>query len=940
MRPHAFTFRVTVTIAATLAVCSLAAARPDTRTPPQKSVDSLFNTGRYDTLRVLLPALIRDAETRGDSAALGWLTFQRGRVEITLGHQAAANGLFDRSIRLCEAARDTVNLLPALHFKAFVLRDSGHPDDAMKLFEREFDLANRAHILSGQAAGIGNLAYKDLRRGNLEAARIGFARSMQLNRKAGNTYNVVAGMLSMGMLQRALGNVDSTRYWYNEALRVCREHHYPMNELWSLNNLGSLEGDLGNQEAAAENYAAALKIGRRLGFDRGQALPLMNLATSLSSLGEFDRAREALDEAIKVCERAGFNDLTESNINALAELYYETGQYRQSAQTCRRILGEPDVFMAVERNRAAYGLALSLAELDSVDLAESELAPFVAPKVNAPDHMLQPYIEVTYADLLRRQERWKEALARATAVRDEADHAQRTDIGVSARLIESSCRRMLGDGPGALSALHAAMDSLEIARVESGETEGREAYGQQMMGDVIEGCRVLLEYPKDSPRADRVHLFYDALQRFKTRALLDRIHDPRGDKAVPLEQSRGEAITLDRLRSKVLVQGELLLDMFVGANQTFLFAVTPDSCRLVVLPGSHSGLADQIKLYGDVISNGAEDTRNAYTPVRIAAMQRALGGAVIHPVADLVAKATRVFVAPDGYYAAIPIGTVTNGDDNHMLMESRDVVEVPSASVLDWARRPTARSAARATMVAVADASESKHSFQEVKTLQKRFYSVQRLDAAPGVLDSLSRRADSNCIVHIAAHARVNDDSPWQSGFVMQAGEHDVAGATRGAMTPTPSLRAWEIARAKLPFAMAVLAGCETAGGRATSGEGVLGLTSAFLSAGVPVVVSSRWAVDDRVTAVLMSNFYDHLARGENVGSALRAAQLAVRSNRGTSHPFYWAGFSVVGDGTRVIAPARRARIDVRGIVYTLFSVLMVAWGTVLYRRRVALKAT
>ena len=102
---------------------------------------------------------------------------------------------------------------------------------------------------------------------------------------------------------------------------------------------------------------------------------------------------------------------------------------------------------------------------------------------------------------------------------------------------------------------------------------------------------------------------------------------------------------------------------------------------------------------------------------------------------------------------------------------------------------------------------------------------------------------------------------------------------------------------------MSVLAGCETAGGRATNGEGVLGLTSAFLSAGVPVVVSSRWPVDDGATAVLMKHFYDRLAAGRTVASALREAQMAVRKNPRTSHPFYWAGFAVVGDGTRVVRP-------------------------------------
>jgi len=138
-----------------------------------------------------------------------------------------------------------------------------------------------------------------------------------------------------------------------------------------------------------------------------------------------------------------------------------------------------------------------------------------------------------------------------------------------------------------------------------------------------------------------------------------------------------------------------------------------------------------------------------------------------------------------------------------------------------------------------------------------------------------------------------------------------------------------------------VLAGCETAGGRSTNGEGVLGLTSAFLSAGVPVVVSSRWAVDDHVTAALMSRFYEGLAAGESVAAALRGAQLAVRSDRRTSHPFYWAGFAVVGDGTRVIAPLKVAhRFDPWHVVYGLTGAFLGALGWRLYRRRFGPAAT
>src|SRR5262249_60065616 len=85
---------------------------------------------------------------------------------------------------------------------------------------------------------------------------------------------------------------------------------------------------------------------------------------------------------------------------------------------------------------------------------------------------------------------------------------------------------------------------------------------------------------------------------------------------------------------------------------------------------------------------------------------------------------------------------------------------------------------------------------------------------------------------------------------------------------------------------------------------------SAFLTAGVPAVVATLWAVDDRTTARLMSHFYDALQRGEDAAAALSEAQRALRRSPDTRHPFYWAGFTLVGDGSvRVSLTQRRAWI-------------------------------
>ena len=887
-------------MALALAVCAAhAAKRPDDRAPIQKSIDALLTAASYDSARTLTIASMHEAEARGDSAAVGGLAFRLGRVSVTLGHQATARRELERAIRLTEAARDTANLSQALLFRGFVHRDMKEFDEAMAMFERARDLSHRARIPASEGDATYNLAYRELRRGNLDAARPGYLRAMELWQSTGDPFLIAAGGNALGNLYTVLGEVDSARYWYNQTLRISRKNGYPFYELWALNNLGDLGRRLGNYEVALEHYREALAIGRRIKFDRGMAWPSMNMALTLSYLGQRDLAFGYLDECLAVCKRAGFKDLEVASTITAGALYLDVGQYGQAARRFRQILNQEYVYESNSRSEAAYGVSLALAEMDSVKQAIDVLSPYVSPHATASHHLGQPYFEMQFANLLLHAGRYDEALERIHTLQTELGPENNNELREVARLSEISCLRKLGDRAGAAHALEIALDSLEVARSRFEEVDVREAYGLHLMGDVIEGCRVMLEYPPDASRADRVGRFHDTLQRFKTRTLLERIRDPRGSAGVPAGSELARTITTAQLQSETLRPGELLLDLFVSRDETYLFAVSPDSCRMVTLPGARSSLTQRVLVYSDLLSSVDGDIRKAYPAERLASTQDALGRAVLGPVEDLITGASRVIIASDGYFASIPIATLML-DDGQMLIDHVDVVEVPSASVFAWSRATRLPSAGSTALVTVAGGNDNELSgaHYEVRALERRYANVMQVHADAGVLDTLSSHARAGSILHIAAHARVYDESPWQSGFVFTRELSDTIGAG-----PAGTLRAWEIARAHLPYDMSVLAGCETAGGRATNGEGVLGLTSAFLSAGVPLVVSSRWPVDDRATAVLMEQFYDRLAAGEPVSSALRGAQLAVRANPRTSHPFYWAGFAVVGDGTRVITP-------------------------------------
>jgi CHAT domain-containing protein len=121
-------------------------------------------------------------------------------------------------------------------------------------------------------------------------------------------------------------------------------------------------------------------------------------------------------------------------------------------------------------------------------------------------------------------------------------------------------------------------------------------------------------------------------------------------------------------------------------------------------------------------------------------------------------------------------------------------------------------------------------------------------------------------------------------------------------------LSAPDVAALDLPAELAVLSACQTALGRELRGEGLVGLTQAFFRSGVRGVVVGYWNVDDRATSVLMSHFYRNLlVEGLQPPAALRAAQLAIRSEDPWRLPYYWAGFAFHGDWRLEVSNHRQA---------------------------------
>jgi CHAT domain-containing protein len=184
---------------------------------------------------------------------------------------------------------------------------------------------------------------------------------------------------------------------------------------------------------------------------------------------------------------------------------------------------------------------------------------------------------------------------------------------------------------------------------------------------------------------------------------------------------------------------------------------------------------------------------------------------------------------------------------------------------------------------------------QEVRALQ-RLYGASQSEVYTGGdarEDRFKAEAGKFRILHLATHGILDNASPMYSNILLSPGDNSQEDGL---------LEAREIIQMDLKADLAVLSACETARGRISAGEGVIGLSWAFFVAGTSTTVVSQWKVESVSTAKLMMAF--HRARQANdqgastfrTARALQQAELQLLRDPRFRDPVYWAGFVVMGD--------------------------------------------
>jgi CHAT domain-containing protein len=279
---------------------------------------------------------------------------------------------------------------------------------------------------------------------------------------------------------------------------------------------------------------------------------------------------------------------------------------------------------------------------------------------------------------------------------------------------------------------------------------------------------------------------------------------------------------------------------------------------------------------------------------------------------SILSGKTAVIVVPDGMLWNLPFQALQVSAGRY-LIEDAAVSYAPSVTVLRETMRPRADRTGLSTLLAfgnpaidagAAGAGSSHPTRAGLAPLPETEREVNRLAQIYGASSRVyvgaeasenrwKAEAPSYRVVHLATHGVLDNASPLYSHLVL-------APSGRAGGDDDGLLEAWEIMNTPLTADLVVLSACETARGRIAAGEGVIGLMWSVFVAGSPATLVSQWQVDSASSTALMVAFHREWNGGSRHMSksrALQQASLQVLHTRGFSHPFYWDGFILAGDG-------------------------------------------
>jgi tetratricopeptide (TPR) repeat protein len=887
--------------------------------------DSLWTAGYRDTAVVLTQRLIDQARQDADSGLLVDLLTRAGTHSRFFGKVTEAEPTLREAVRIAEATGDSARVMKAFRWLSAVVGMQGRSGEAHTLLHRYLALATAQNDPQQLGWAWVGLSWHAVREGRTDEGIEGYIRAAEYFEKCDDSEGSIYSLTGLSTAFTSQGRLLRAADCLNRAADLSQKAKNLMSEAVVMNDLGTLEFFLGDPGEALRKFERSRSIHRKLGSLRETVTPLVNISLCLRNLDRFEAAEDTLERALELCRTYSWQDLETVVRTHRALLSTQRGLPHEAARRYRQLLQLTDPLALKQRINCLDGLAEAMSTVDSQAVAVGFLHEALGLLSSGSETQQTAMVRGHLGQAYRALGRSREALRQFQAATAASERLKQDILSIGGMLEEADTYRMLGRPDSAQMAFRRAAELWEAARAvptNPAWREGRGTAGHRLYTGL---AMAILDSAGAGSAEAKIREAFDRLQAYKARTLLERMLRP-GEKLEGLSSAARRVpatlATLQAMRANALRPGELFLDFYLGPDASLLFAVTTETQRWVRLPGEKD-LKARLVSFSQLLSE--PPSRRGEVP-DLEPMERAgarLAETLFGGIDDLLKQSDAVILAGDGPVNLLSLAVLLQGHDQRWF-------RVPSATVLMQLRTAPSRAGmdpARVLALAAAGSDSMPRlegSLREVRELGRHFRNV-RVRTSYSDHDSIPALLRGPDVLHIASHLLLDDQNPWNSEIQIFP-----PGSKR-------NLSAAAVCDLGLTARLAVLSSCSSAGGRVISGEGVIGVSSAFLSAGVPAVVATLWPVDDQTTATLMGLFYDELARGRTVAAALGRAQSVVRSQPVTSHPFYWAGFVVVGDGNTIVPLRPRSRWSRFWPVAALLPALVL--GGFLLRRRVRFRA-
>jgi CHAT domain-containing protein/tetratricopeptide (TPR) repeat protein len=333
----------------------------------------------------------------------------------------------------------------------------------------------------------------------------------------------------------------------------------------------------------------------------------------------------------------------------------------------------------------------------------------------------------------------------------------------------------------------------------------------------------------------------------------------------------------------------VILFYSLGPKKSWLWVTSPHHAHLFPLPGQ-SGIETDVQSYQNSILKSSDPLREA-NPAATALYETLVGAA-----AEMIPKGSKVIIISDGILNGLNFETLLapGSGSSHYWIEDviiRNANSIRMLSRLD----PDSSAAGTKTLLLIGNPTAAGtgydslvNAFAEIRGIEKHFPPdnrtvVTQSEAVPA--SYAENKPDEFSYIHFVAHGTASELDPLDSAVVL---------------SPSPDnpdnfkLYARDIMRYPLHARLVTISACYGSGLRSYAGEGLVGLSWAFLRAGAHNVIGALWEVNDASTPLLMDRLYGDLENGSSPDAALRAAKLSlIHSPAVYRKPLYWAGFQL-----------------------------------------------